>query len=295
MRTVFIGCVQFSCEMLDTLLTVKEAEVVGVITRKQSQFNTDFASLEPLAKKNRIPCLFAEEVSHNDLVCWLEELKPDIIYCLGWSYLLKQEILQIPKLGVIGYHPAALPQNRGRHPIIWALAMGLTETASTFFFMDEGADSGDIVSQIMLPIEDQDNARTLYDKLTLIAKKQIIEFTPRIAAGSFERIPQNHSVANYWRKRGKKDGIIDWRMSAKSIHNLVRALTKPYIGAHCVFEESEIKIWRTEVILDNSSKNIEPGKVLEIEGGYIFVKCGEGTLKIIEHDFQILPQKGCYL
>ena len=71
---------------------------------------------------------------------------------MGWSRIIGKELLAVPPKGIVGYHPAALPANRGRHPIIWALALGLKETASTFFFMDNGADSGPIISQKSLII-----------------------------------------------------------------------------------------------------------------------------------------------
>ena len=74
-------------------------------------------------------------------------MKPDIIFCFGWSSLIKSEVLNLTKLGVVGYHPAMLPNNRGRHPLIWAKILGLTQTGSTYFFMDEGADTGDILDQ----------------------------------------------------------------------------------------------------------------------------------------------------
>ena len=84
-----------------------------------------------------------------------------------------EKILSKSPIGVIGFHPAALPANRGRHPIIWSLALGLKSTASTFFFMDKNVDSGDILSQASIKISDSDDARSLYDKVTKTALSQI--------------------------------------------------------------------------------------------------------------------------
>ena len=88
-----------------------------------------------------------------------------MIFCFGWSSLLKERVLNIPPMGVIGYHPAKLPENRGRHPLIWAIALGLENSASTFFFMDKGADSGDILSQVDFNISYQDDAQSVYQKV----------------------------------------------------------------------------------------------------------------------------------
>jgi methionyl-tRNA formyltransferase len=301
MKIIVIGCVRFSHQALKQLLSMKNSaiEVIGVITRRQSKINSDFCSLEPLANANNIPCFVAEGNDQLPMARWLEEKSPDVIYCLGWSYLLKKEILNIPKLGVIGYHPAALPQNRGRHPIIWALALGLKQTASTFFLMDEGADSGDIISQRFVTIENTDDAGTLYQKLTDIALEQITEFTKQLATGTLTKYPQNHLHANYWRKRSVKDGEIDWRMSAEGIYNLVRALTHPYVGAHCMYKNEEVKIWKVQIVEDSTFtsniNNLEPGKVLKSDGTTIVVKCGDGAVQLIDHEFNDLPEEGSYL
>ncbi|MBZ0156713.1 MAG: formyl transferase [Alphaproteobacteria bacterium] len=297
MNIVLIGCVEFSYTSFKHLLTLKDINVVGIITCRKSVFNADFRSLEPLAIEKKIPYFIANGNNQDEIATWLSELKPDVIYCFGWSYLLKEKILKMPRLGVIGYHPAALPKNRGRHPIIWALALGLKETASTFFFMDEEADSGDILSQKTLPIDEGDDALTLYSKLSAVAIEQISEFTLHLKNNDFPRITQDHSKANYWRKRAKIDGQIDWRICSRGIYNLVRALTRPYVGAHCIFGSEEIKIWKTEVV-DPQTKdfdNQEPGKVLQVDGLNIVVKSGDGALRIIDHEFKTFPKEGSYL
>lgn len=294
MRIVFMGCVEFSYHALTKLLTVQEAEVVGIVTQEFSTFNSDFRSLQPVADSTGIPCLIVRGNDQERISKWLVELAPDVIYCFGWSYLLGSPVLQIPRLGVIGYHPAALPRNRGRHPVIWALALGLEQTASTFFFMDEGADSGDILSQRTVPITPEDNATTLYQKLIYTALEQIPCFTRDLATGSYDRTPQDHSISNYWRKRSKSDGRVDWRMSADAICNLIRALAPPYPGAHCIVAGTEVKIWSAEPLRMDSAHH-EPGKVLSSDASGIVVKCSHGAVRLIDHEFDPLPEEGSYL
>jgi methionyl-tRNA formyltransferase len=219
---------------------------------------------------------------------------PDVIFCFGWSRLIREPLLSLPALGVIGFHPASLPANRGRHPIIWALVLGLDETASTFFRMDSGADSGDIVSQIRLAINPSDNARTLYDRITTLAMKQLRDFVPRLANGSIQPMSQDHSLANTWRKRGVADGRIDWRMSASSIHNLVRGLTRPYVGAHFDYDHQAIKVWQTDTEL-NVPVNLEPGKVLQVNKNSLLVKAGTDAIWLLDYDPIITVSEGSYL
>lgn len=297
MRVAFIGCVEFSHSALRELLAHEDAEAVGVVTRSASRFNADFCSLAPLAEGSDVPVFLAEGNDQGAMARWLRERRPDVVYCFGWSYLLGAEILQVPPLGVIGYHPAALPQNRGRHPIIWALALGLPRTGSTFFFMDEGADSGDILSQRTVPIRYEDDARTLYDRLKATGIEQIREFTSQLSSGTYPRVEQDHGRANHWRKRSAADGRIDWRMSSRGIYNLVRALAEPYPGSHLETPSAEVKVWRVEEVGQRfpDSMNIEPGKVMEVEDAAFSVKCGSGVVRVVEWDEAYSPTQGSYL
>jgi len=293
MKIVFIGTVEFSKKALQKLIEIN-AQVVGVCTKEKSDFNSDFADLTPLCKENKIPCKFTDDINSTDNVAWIKSLSPDIIFCFGWSSLIKSELLTLVPMGVLGYHPAKLPQNRGRHPLIWALALGLKQSASTFFFMDRGADSGDILSQKDFDILYTDDAQILYNKVIDIALMQIQEFVPQLENNTYQKIKQNHKIANSWRKRGKIDGEIDFRMSGEAIYNLVRALTKPYIGAHIEYKEKDIIVWKVKVI-KNSQDNIESGKVLDVCESAILVKTDDGAIEILEHEFKNLPMAGEYL
>ena len=293
MKIVFIGAVKFSERALKKLIDI-EAEVVGVCTLEYSSFNADHVNLTPLCRAHEIPVRYTPKINLKESIEWIQSHSPDIIFCFGWSRLLKTDLLNLAPLGVVGYHPAALPANRGRHPLIWALVLGLAETASTFFFMDESADSGDILSQRQLKISGTDDAAMLYQRMIKTALEQIEEFVPALASGNFQRIPQDHSKANTWRKRGSIDGKIDWRMSARSIHNLVRGLTKPYVGAHFEMNGKEIKVWKTEII-GNNTRNIEPGKVLSVDVSGAIIKAGEYSIRLIRKGLVNNIQKGDYL
>lgn len=293
MRIVFIGAVQFSERALNELLELR-ANIVGICTLAESAINSDHVNLSEIAKKFNIPCLTRPNINDQSSLEWVRDLKPDVIFCFGWSYLLKKELLSIPKIGTIGYHPACLPANRGRHPLIWALVLGLSETASTFFFMDEGADSGPILSQEVVSITAHDDATTLYQKITQVALSQIKTFLPQLITNTFIAFPQDDLKSNYWRKRGVLDGSIDWRMAAISIHNLVRALTHPYPGAHFLWNGEKIQVWRVEVVA-NVSPNIEPGKVLSVDDLGVLVKAGIGAIRLISMSPEVNLRTGDYL
>lgn len=293
MRIVFIGSVKFSSSILNELIRLG-CEIVGVCAKPEPGVNADYCDIGYLALNQGVPYIYATDINSREIVDWIAGKKPDVIFCIGWSQILKNDILRIPKIGVIGFHPSELPKNRGRHPIIWALVLGLKQTGSTFFFMDKGVDSGDVISQEIIPISENDNASSLYEKITKTAISQINHFVPKLQSGLLPRVRQDGKAANLWRKRSEADGLIDWRMTSKSIHNLVRGLASPYIGAHFVHNDEKIRVWRTELVRRKMS-NIEPGRVIDRTKDGIIVKCGEGSILLLDIEPSDWQPKGDYL
>jgi len=293
MKIVFIGSVELSKHILQKLINLK-ANIVGIVTKKTSSFNADFVDLSEIANNNNIPYKYTRDINSIEDIKWIKKINPDMIFCFGFSQILGEKILSVAPMGVVGFHPAKLPQNRGRHPIIWALVLGLEKTASSFFFMDREADSGDILDQAEIDIDCGDDARSLYDKLIKTASIQIENFLPKLQNHTFKRITQDRTKANYWRKREEKDGQIDFRMSSRAVYNLVRGLTRPYVGAHIIYKDKKIKIWRAkEASCD--LKNYEYGKVLKIDNNQVLVKCYDNAIFFTEHEFKELPKVGEYL
>ena len=293
MKIVFIGAVEFSKKILEKLIEI-DAQVVGVCTKENSQFNSDFSNLANLCKEHKIPYTYTNDINSIENIKWIKSLNPDIIFCFGWSNLIKKELLNLPPMGVLGYHPTKLPANRGRHPLIWSLVLGLKQSASTFFFLDQDADSGDIISQKDFEISNTDDAQTLYNKVTKIAITQIEEILQKLRNNTYEKIKQNDKLATNWRKRSKQDGKIDFRMNSEAIYNLIRGLTRPYVGAHIEYKKKDIIVWKAKMV-ENNKDNIECGKVLDIYQNTILVKTYDGAIEIVEHEFNELPIIGEYL
>lgn len=295
MKVLFIGCVQSSERFLRILLK-QDADIVGVITKKESRTNADFVDLSTICAENGIMSLYVDNINERGAYEFIQSLHPDIGFCLGWSQLLKKEVLDLFPKGVIGFHPAALPQNRGRHPIIWALALGLTETASSFFMLDEGADTGKVVSQVRIPILYEDNARTLYDRVMNVATRQLVDLWETLCKNTMSYVEWGGGEQNTWRKRNRNDGKIDWRMSSGNIYNLVRALSEPYVGAHFEYNGREYKVWEVKESEDFAYRNIEPGKIIDVDDECRFsVKTGEGIMEVIRYDERFKPEVGLYL
>lgn len=248
LRVVYIGCVELSYQLLSE--TIKRHDVVGVIS-KLTPYDGHY--LQTLAIMNGIPFQPASYLSSKGLwVDWIKSLKADCIYCFGWHDLIPKEVLECVPY-VVGFHPAMLPKNRGCNPITWALALGLKETGSTFFKMTSKIDAGDIISQKKVKIKRSDNAQSLYHRIVEVARTQIKDLDGN-------GVPQR-GLANYWRRRTDADSCIDWRMSADSIYNLVRALAPPYCGAHYIKDGKKIKVSRVKIV--RVPRNLTPGSLFK--------------------------------
>jgi methionyl-tRNA formyltransferase len=295
MRILFIGCVESSEMLLSTLLD-KGFDICAVVTKKKSVLNSDFVDLSEVSVKHEIPVHFFSTDDYESYHQFIKSSRPDIIYCFGWSHILPDDILKIPRMGVVGFHPTKLPQNRGRHPLIWTLVLGLRETASTFFIMRAGVDNGDIISQVSVNVHDCDTARTLYDRIINTAMTQVVEFTEQFQNNSIVLVKQDERNSNEWRKRSEIDGQIDFRMRAKTICRLVRALSPPYVGAHFIHCGKSYKVWKAESVeSDETTENFEFGKVIEVYSERSFlVKADEELLKIVDCD-NISISEGEYL
>ncbi len=122
----------------------------------------------------------------------------------------------------------------------------------------------------------------------LALEKQVFDIATQLVAGTLQRVPQDHAAASYWRKRGKRDGQIDWRMPAEGIRNLVRALSAPYPGAHCIFNDMECKIHKVETT--EADFDLEPGRVISVKNNILTIKAGVGAVRLIHHEIDPLPK-----
>lgn len=300
MKIIFVGTVKLSEVILKEIINFSKFNnsqfKIKVITSKNNRLNSDKVDLTKLCLKNKIEIFRTDEINSKKSYEEIKIFKPDIGFCVGWSQLINEKIIRIPKKGFIGYHPSLLPQNRGRHPLIWALNLGLKQTGSSFFFLKKNADSGNIISQKKIKINFSDNAETLYKKMINTALSQIDYILRKLKNSKINSKKQNNKKSNYWRKRSEKDGVIDFRMSNNFIYNLVRALHKPYPGAYFFFKEKKIKVWKVKLLNNQNYKNIEPGRVIKLtKKKNPIVKCGENCIELLSFSPNIKFKSGEFL
>lgn len=248
-RILFVSNVEYGFHALDEL--IKEgANIVGLITSEPFyKDHSGYFSFDDIAEKKSIPL---EKMMKDDPTITpslVDKYSPDLIILMGWQKLIKKDVLYLPEFGCIGFHPTLLPKRRGKAPITWAIIDGLKESGVTLFFLDDGADSGDIIFQNKFIIDDEDKAIDLHYKVNDILRKFMKKLLPLLEKGDIPRRKQDHSEATYTEKRTPEMGEINWNKSAKEIYNFVRALSPPYPSAFAYNEKGE-KIFIKEVEIE---------------------------------------------
>jgi len=202
-----------------------------------------FRSVRALAEAHGLPVFAPDSVNTPDWIARIAGWQPDFLFSFYYRKILCQEILVIPRFGALNLHGSLLPKYRGRCPVNWVLIHDERETGVTLHYMEEKPDRGDIVTQRAVPITDDDTALTLFRKMTAAAALLMHETYPLLAAGQAPRLPQAHAQASYFGGRKPEDGRIDWSHSARSIFNLVRAVTHPYPGAFTTWQGRRLYVW----------------------------------------------------
>lgn len=215
-----------------------------------------------------------------DCVDELRLFCPDVIFAVGLSQLIPEEILEVPTIGCIGFHPTALPKGRGRAPIAWILLDNVPGAAS-FFTIRKGVDDGPILAQEAFDVIADDTASTIEKKLLLAEARALDRLLPSLISGLWVAVEQDHAQATWYGRRSPEDGWIDWKGSADAIERLVRASSKPHPGAFTHWQDAVVTIWAAEMFF-RAEKGVV-GRVLSVEADQSFVvQCGDGLIKVTQ-------------
>jgi methionyl-tRNA formyltransferase len=284
MRLVFVGAVESSETALATLVGVgfKPALVVTLPSMRANR-HSDFADIGLQAQAAGLPVHFTDNINSRETLHAIRTVEPDLCLIVGWSQICGAEFRSIPRIGSIGFHPSLLPKMRGRAVIPWTIIENLDVTGSTFFWLDDGADTGDIVSQREVKISGEETARTLYEK----QKVNIAEMLPEVLSGASLQVPvrikQEHNNATYCAKRTASDGLIDWSQTCDQTLRLIRAISEPYPGAF-TYAGSEKLIVLTAKPYAKSKQYIGfPGQIQAIGHKSLVVRCADGGCIEITH------------
>ncbi|MCI2048379.1 MAG: methionyl-tRNA formyltransferase [Lachnospiraceae bacterium] len=283
MRIIFMGTPAFAVPVLDALRENGQ-EICLAVTQPDRESGrgreVQASPVKTYAQKWGIPVFQPERVKRPEAVEKLREAGADLIVVAAFGQLLSQEILDLPRLGCINVHASLLPKYRGAAPIQWAVIDGVKETGVTIMQMDAGLDTGDILAQERVPLESGETGGSLYEKLSSVGGKLLVQVLPEIEAGTVHRVRQDEAAATKVSMLRKEMGEIDWSRDAASIERQIRGM-QPWPGAYTLMNGRRLKVYAAEAGPDAAEEHT-PGTVLEAGPDALKVSTGKGVLGLLE-------------
>ncbi|MBX3248761.1 MAG: methionyl-tRNA formyltransferase [Myxococcales bacterium] len=282
MRAAFFGSPAFAVPCLDALLSV--AEVPVVICQPDKPAGRGLTLTPPPVKvralERGLEVWQPTKVRKGDLAERLAALRVDVGVVVAYGRILPKAVLEAPRLGCVNVHASLLPRWRGASPIQHALVHGDAETGVALMQMDEGLDTGAVISERRTPIDPDEDAASLSTRLSALGAALLAEDLPRYVAGGLRPTPQPEEGVTYAKLLAKDDGRVDWTRPARALHDLARGLS-PWPGAFTAKDGAPLKIHRTHVVAE-SGRAGEPGEIVAASADGVHVACGQGVLSLDE-------------
>jgi methionyl-tRNA formyltransferase len=259
MKIAFCTCVQIGKSCIEAVLGIGgHFDLFLTLHDHKSIKKSGRIFLDEIAENSNTPLFKLNHINDPDVANILAEYEIDWLFIIGWSQIASAELISIPRMGIIGAHPTLLPIGRGRAAVPWAIIKGLDKTGVTFFKMDEGVDTGEILDQFEIPIPKNENATSLYDKVNSAHVDLIKQIWPKLIDGTIDGIKQDETLASYWEGRTPADGELNYNMSVLEVDSLVRATTRPYPGAYIRTENGKrLVIWEGTNIYKEQAKPLK--------------------------------------
>lgn len=288
MRVIFLGTPEFAVPSLEKLIAWDGADVVGLVTqpdRPAGRGNKIFPPPTKLvAERFGIPVFQPNRLSKApDIVQSMSDLKPDLLVTVAFGQILKKNVLEMGRFGVINVHGSLLPKYRGAAPINWAIIKGETITGVTTMYSDVGIDTGKMLLKREMQLSDDMDAESLASSMSRVGAELLLETLMKLQDGNLLPEEQNEAEASYAPMLSKELGNIDWRKSSREIQNLIRGLV-PWPGTYTHLDSAQLKIVSAKHNDQSSSPGTEPGSIIST-GGKFLVACGADgseTLEILE-------------
>lgn len=276
-KVIFMGTPEFSVPVLKML--EENCQLIGVVTQPDKivgrNKEVEFSPVKRYALEKNIPVFQPNRIRRE--YQFLENMDIDLIVTCAYGQIIPKEVLDLPKYGCINVHASLLPKYRGSAPIQWALFNGDDSTGVTIMFMDEGMDTGDIILEREIKIEDSDDSGTLHDKLSVLGKDTLLEVLPSVFAGTVKRIKQGNdfSLAPMIKR---EDERIDFNNKGIDIINKIRGLN-PWPKANIVIGEREIKVMRASFV---ECKVEKVGVIVVLDKNRLGISCQDGVIYLEE-------------
>ncbi len=271
MKMAFATCVQLGLSCIEEIYRIGgKLDLLITLKDEKARNKSGRIYLDEIATRHSTPLLKINNINDSEVIDALKEREIDWLFIIGWSQIAKREVLEAPANGCIGMHPTLLPVGRGRAAIPWAIIKGLKKTGVTMFKLDEGVDTGEVIGQGVIGLDDKTTATELYKKVNDMHITLISKYWEDIVSNRIELTKQDESQATEWPGRKPKDGEILSTMNMDEADRLVRAVTHPYPGAFYKDENRVIRIWSAKTDKSEGAIKLRDGYLVpvdyEIEG-----------------------------
>ena len=275
-KIVFMGTPDFSVPILRQMIA-DGYEVIAVVTQPDRPVGRKRVLTPPPVKveavKQGIPVYQPEKISRQDELTPILKLNPDLIVTAAFGQILPNVLLDAPRFGCINVHASLLPELRGGAPIHYAIIQGKEKTGVTIMYMAEKLDAGDILTQVEVPILENDNVGTMHEKLSLAGARLLSDTLPKLLEGELSSRKQKDEVATFASNIKREQEKIDWTQAGEDIYNHIRGLC-PWPVAYTTMDGAVLKIWQALKLpfkqIENDGFTIATGndtaiKILELQ------------------------------
>ncbi|MGI6211172.1 MAG: methionyl-tRNA formyltransferase [Anaerovoracaceae bacterium] len=281
MKIIFMGTPEFSAVVLKRLLEAGH-EICCVVTqpdRRRNRGKVTYSAVKELALEEGLEVLQPERLSKSpEMVEHMRSLEPDVVIVVSFGQILKQDVLDLPKLGCFNVHASLLPKFRGASPMQHAILSGEEKTGVTIMKMDAGLDTGDMIAKAETDV-DHKTFHVLYDELAELGADLLVRTLPSIEDGTCRFVPQDDEKSTYAGLLKKEDGKVDFSRKPEEIERQIRAFD-PWPGAYCIWRDARLKLWSAEC--PDETTDLPDGAVAGASAGGIDIACSGRILRVTE-------------
>ena len=278
MKLIYMGTPDFAVPCLESIIEAGH-EVLAVFTQPDKPVGRKQIMTPPAVKvcalSHGLSVYQPSSLRTGEAFEIIKKLAPEVIVVAAYGKILPKEIIDYPRYGCINVHGSLLPKYRGAAPIQWAVINGEKETGVTIMKMNEGLDTGDILTVKTIPIEADDTAESVFDKLSSLGAEMITDALEKLGRGELIPIPQDDSLATYAPMLSKDDSVIDWTKTSAEVTDLIRGLYS-WPVAQTALNGKKLKI----LSASPSDSSGEPAEIISIDP--LTVACGSGSAIIRE-------------
>ncbi len=284
MKITFFGSAHFAVPALEALIKSRH-ELVCVVTqpdkKKGRHLHVSQTDVKSTAVAAKLKTFQPENIKSKESVDFLKSLDADLFIIVAYGQILSQEVLDIPKIMPINIHASLLPSYRGAAPINWAIINAEKKTGVSIMYVSLKMDSGPVILQKEIRIEEDDTAVSLEEKLRNLGAELLMDALKIIDDRSYRLLDQDEDKVIYAPKLKKDDGLIEWDEPAIDIHNQIRGVL-PWPGAFTSYRGKMLKIFQSDVLPLFPNHKPVSGEVVRADKNGVVVACGRGFLKLKE-------------